>query len=82
MPNRIEGVFRRKSPPPCERDCADRCVGCHSKCERYIDWKAKEDRLKSVYDEARKDEKVIGDYVVERVIKNKEMFAERKMARK
>lgn len=82
MPNRIEGVFRRKSPPPCERDCPDRCIGCHSKCEKYIEWKAKEDKLKSVYDEARKDEKVVGDYVVARVIKNKERFVERKMARK
>lgn len=23
--------------PPC-KDCADRYLGCHSKCEKYIDW--------------------------------------------
>lgn len=65
MPNRIEGVFRRKSPPPCERDCADRCVGCHSKCEKYIEWKAKEDKRKNVYDAMHNDEKAVADYVIE-----------------
>lgn len=26
--------------PPCDRKCADRCVGCHSKCERYLEYAA------------------------------------------
>lgn len=27
---------------PC-KDCSKRCVGCHSTCEDYIDWKAEHD---------------------------------------
>ena len=26
--------------PPCDRKCPDRCVGCHSKCERYLEYAA------------------------------------------
>lgn len=26
---------------PCRRDCPDRGVGCHVKCERYAEWTEK-----------------------------------------
>lgn len=24
--------------PPCERDCPTRAVGCHAKCEMYLEY--------------------------------------------
>lgn len=24
--------------PPCERDCPTRAVGCHAKCELYLEY--------------------------------------------
>ena len=32
-----------KNPPPC-KDCTDRVLWCHEKCERYKKWK---DKLKA-----------------------------------
>lgn len=77
MANRPKDIFTRKSVPPC-KDCPDRCIGCHSNCGKYIEWKAKEEKRKSVYDEMRKDSNVVNDYVRETVLRNKEMFAKRK----
>lgn len=31
--------------PPC-KDCTERTVGCHSKCEKYIEWKNKDSQVK------------------------------------
>lgn len=30
--------------PPC-KNCPDRRVGCHSVCERYLEFKTKRDRI-------------------------------------
>lgn len=35
---------------PCKQngiDCAERHVGCHAKCEKYIAWKADVDRARA-----------------------------------
>lgn len=37
--SRIKTSVIRKNPSPCDRNCVDRCVGCHSTCQKYIDWK-------------------------------------------
>lgn len=28
-----------KIKPPCDRECPDRHVGCHSECEKYIKYR-------------------------------------------
>ena len=28
-----------RKQPPCTRECSDRSVGCHSKCQRFIERK-------------------------------------------
>lgn len=33
--------------PPC-KDCPDRKVGCHSVCEKYIEWKKDNERTRSM----------------------------------
>ena len=30
--------------PPCERDCPTRAVGCHAKCELYLEYEDKMER--------------------------------------
>lgn len=30
-------------------NCPDREVGCHSKCEKYLSWKAERDRVKKIW---------------------------------
>lgn len=35
---------------PCKSDCADRRVGCHGKCEKYIAWKQQYDEEKAGID--------------------------------
>lgn len=30
---------------PC-KDCQERMVGCHSSCQKYIDWSSEQTRLK------------------------------------
>ena len=37
---------------PC-KGCMDRKVGCHSKCSKYIEWKAEWDRRKNSIDEVK-----------------------------
>lgn len=32
---------------PC-KDCPDRCVGCHAKCEKYLSWKKHEEELEAI----------------------------------
>lgn len=38
----IRKAIQEKIPHPCV-NCADRCVGCHSGCEKETEWKAKVD---------------------------------------
>lgn len=33
--------------PPC-KDCPDRKVGCHSVCEKYIEWQKDNERTRSI----------------------------------
>ena len=37
--------FGRKKACPC-RNCGDRKVGCHGKCEKYISWAADHEKKK------------------------------------
>ena len=32
--------------PPCGKDCAERCPGCHDRCERYKEWHEELERAK------------------------------------
>jgi hypothetical protein len=34
----MQDAIKRKHPSPC-KNCTDREVGCHSKCERYAEYK-------------------------------------------
>lgn len=43
----------RKSHGPC-LDCPERSEGCHSRCERYREWKADLDRLNDMIYSERK----------------------------
>lgn len=36
--SRLKQSVLRKNVAPC-KDCADRHVGCHSKCSKYVEWK-------------------------------------------
>ena len=36
--------------PTCVKDCADRKQGCHSTCEKFLDWLKVHAREKNTYD--------------------------------
>jgi hypothetical protein len=38
MPYTPRTMYYHKEMPPC-KDCQDRQMGCHSKCERFAKWK-------------------------------------------
>lgn len=48
---------------PC-KGCMDRKVGCHSKCSKYIEWKAEWDRRKNMITEAKIFEYEVGEIKV------------------
>ncbi len=37
--------------PPC-KDCKDRVVGCHAKCERYAKWRVDHAKEKDQYNKS------------------------------
>lgn len=41
--------------PPC-KDCPDREVGCHDKCERYKKWKRYTDERREIINKNREEE--------------------------
>ena len=36
--------LHKRNLPPC-KDCADRTVGCHSKCSGFLNWKQRHDLI-------------------------------------
>ena len=41
---------------PCEKNCPNRKIGCHGKCEKYLEWTAKRNRyLEKRYTEVKED---------------------------
>lgn len=43
---------------PCAKDCPNRSVGCHAKCEAYLTWR----KAKDEQNEAKRSEWVYKDY--------------------
>ena len=37
----VPSLFTYKTVSPC-KDCPDRYIGCHSTCEKYIEWRKNE----------------------------------------
>ena len=35
----IRSRYIKPNKSPCIRDCPDRKIGCHSNCQKYIEWK-------------------------------------------
>lgn len=50
---------------PC-KGCADRCINCHTNCERYISWKAECDKARGEYIKVCNKERDFKDYGVEK----------------
>lgn len=59
MLERVEIISLPKPDAPC-RNCTERCVGCHSKCERYRAFRSKR---KSQQDALRAEKQRGADYV-------------------
>ena len=53
---------------PC-KGCTDREIGCHSKCSKYIEWKAEWDRRKSMIDNVKAIERIDGEIKVAGLIR-------------
>ena len=50
MENKFNGYrgITYNGNPPC-KDCTKRCVGCHSTCQIYLDWRKDYDYQKIIY---------------------------------
>ena len=56
----------RRTAPPC-KGCEDRVVGCHSRCDKYKEWKAQDlEKIKQAND-LHLAEQVVDDYVVKKI---------------
>lgn len=44
-----------KPNSPC-RNCEERAVGCHAKCERYAEYRAEVDRWRDIVNGAKREE--------------------------
>jgi hypothetical protein len=49
MPDTPRTIFYHREKPPC-KDCPDRHKGCHSKCEKFIEWskKTQDSRIQAI----------------------------------
>ena len=69
MPNVPRSCIYKKTMGPC-KDCPDRYVGCHSKCDKYIKWKEQEQLRKLATSELYKTQREAEDYEVRERLKN------------
>ena len=53
-------VFQKQGSP-C-KDCTDRCVNCHTNCEKYVSWRAECDIERSKYIKSLQKEHNFKDY--------------------
>lgn len=60
MPVTPRAILYRRTTPPC-KDCTDRQVGCHGKCEKYIKWKKENIKSQIEYTNALKGERAAED---------------------
>ena len=54
----------RYPPNPCQ-DCQDRYVGCHSTCERHVDWQRRKNEEKQKLNDSREADDLIYAYTKE-----------------
>lgn len=55
---------------PCY-ECKDRAIGCHSKCEKYIEWAEKRKEVSKKIIEERNADALITGHVVSAIRRNK-----------
>lgn len=70
MPNTPRAILFRRTKPPC-KDCTDRQVGCHGKCEKYIQWKTEDIKAQRECTKALKGERAAEDVLIRGKIKSK-----------
>lgn len=59
-----------KKDNPC-KGCPDRCVGCHSDCERYLAWRKVYDEWNSKVFNERSKSRAVDKYLIDRSLKTK-----------
>lgn len=52
---------------PCKKDCPDRSMGCHAKCEKYIEAKEKNEAKKAAFRAKRDAEMEVNSYIARHV---------------
>lgn len=55
----------------CCKDCKERYVGCHSKCQQYIKERDEYEALKKIIAKAKVKDSVFRSYQTDQIIKNK-----------
>lgn len=60
----------RNTKPPCQ-GCESRSVGCHSKCEKYIEYRTKLDEKKAVVSKQLSEEYDVQGYSIQATRKRK-----------
>lgn len=67
--------LQKRNIPPC-KDCCDRTVGCHPICQRYLEWKRKDELFKEEMRKCGRAESDIADYL--RISRHKNIKRQRK----
>lgn len=55
---------------PCDKDCKDRNIGCHSKCDEYIEWQRESQERKAAIKKLKKSIADVETYVITQKQKN------------
>ena len=63
-------LFTYRTAPPC-KDCSVRCVGCHSTCEKYIEWRNNEKKKNDEIKFKQNMERIKEDYAIHNQRKRK-----------
>ena len=66
----IRSRYIRPSKPVCEKDCKDRKAGCHSKCQKYLEWQRENWERKKAIKKYNKSIADIEEYEIKEKQKN------------
>ena len=72
-----ENMKRYKDNPPCYK-CTDRAEGCHGRCERFADWKEKQQAETAQINEAKKHGGKAEDFLIDGTFRRRRHHERRK----
>lgn len=60
-------LIGNKPKSPCDRKCSEREMRCHSKCEKYIEWKRADTERKKAIETKKRRIAEVDEYRISRI---------------